>query len=256
MKGKMINNKGFSLVELVIIIAIMSILAVSISAAIIRYIDKARRAVDVQTAETIFNAANLAAASADDNVAAGWAICENHDDGYAAVTLDGYRAPDEYRDGRKTSENTYVIRPVAWARGVNYTGDYSEWENSLFKATLDGAGGDAKLQRCYTDDFLANLFHEDAQGGYNAEGHRNYDGENMQTLSIRFKKLIKLTARDVQFPNQTKLSSYDGRKRPECWIVYRRDDNGATEIWIGYKGSGTWVEPLYRLYPDPCDAYR
>ena len=40
MKGKMINNKniGFSLVELIIVIAIMAVLAAAIAPALIRYI--------------------------------------------------------------------------------------------------------------------------------------------------------------------------------------------------------------------------
>ncbi len=47
------NNKGFSLVELIIVIAIMAILAGAIAPALIRYIDKSRRSNDVKAAKTI-----------------------------------------------------------------------------------------------------------------------------------------------------------------------------------------------------------
>jgi type IV pilus assembly protein PilA len=47
------KNKGFSLVELIIVIAIMAILAAAIAPALIRYIDKSRRSDDVAAAETI-----------------------------------------------------------------------------------------------------------------------------------------------------------------------------------------------------------
>ena len=41
------SNKGFSLVELIIVIAIMAILAAAIAPALIRYIDKSRKADDL-----------------------------------------------------------------------------------------------------------------------------------------------------------------------------------------------------------------
>lgn len=49
-------DKGFSLVELIIVIAIMAILAAAIAPAIIRYIDKSRKATDVDAANTIYEA--------------------------------------------------------------------------------------------------------------------------------------------------------------------------------------------------------
>ena len=54
------KNKGFSLVELIIVIAIMAILAAAIAPALIRYIDKSRRSDDVAAGETINTAAQAA----------------------------------------------------------------------------------------------------------------------------------------------------------------------------------------------------
>ncbi len=47
------NNKGFSLVELIIVIAIMAILASAIAPALIRYINKARKADDIAFADSL-----------------------------------------------------------------------------------------------------------------------------------------------------------------------------------------------------------
>lgn len=55
MNIKRMNNKGLSLVELVIVIAIIAILAAAISPALIRYIEKARKRIDVQSAQMVYD---------------------------------------------------------------------------------------------------------------------------------------------------------------------------------------------------------
>ena len=59
------NNKGFSLVELIIVIAIMAILAGAIAPALIRYIDKSRKSNDVSSAKTIKTAVETALGNED-----------------------------------------------------------------------------------------------------------------------------------------------------------------------------------------------
>ncbi|MCR5214399.1 MAG: prepilin-type N-terminal cleavage/methylation domain-containing protein [Eubacterium sp.] len=51
--NKAFFNKGFSLVELIIVIAIIAIISISIAPTIIRYIDKSRKADDVAAADSI-----------------------------------------------------------------------------------------------------------------------------------------------------------------------------------------------------------
>jgi type IV pilus assembly protein PilA len=46
MKNKRLNDKGFSLVELIVVIAIMAILAVTLAPKLTQYINKARTASD------------------------------------------------------------------------------------------------------------------------------------------------------------------------------------------------------------------
>lgn len=47
------TNKGFSMVELIIVIAIMAILAGALAPTLIKYINKSRLSTDVQTGQTI-----------------------------------------------------------------------------------------------------------------------------------------------------------------------------------------------------------
>ncbi len=64
-KVKKLNNKGFSLVEIIIVIAIMAVLAGALAPQLIKYIDKSRKSADVQTAQTIALAVNTALAEED-----------------------------------------------------------------------------------------------------------------------------------------------------------------------------------------------
>ncbi|MBR6223517.1 MAG: type II secretion system protein [Lachnospiraceae bacterium] len=63
------NNKGFSMVELIIVIAIMAILVGAIAPTLIKYVNKSRMSADANNAQEI--AAALQQAYSTDNVADG-----------------------------------------------------------------------------------------------------------------------------------------------------------------------------------------
>ena len=50
------NNKGFSLVELIVVIAIMIVLVAVLAPVFTKYVEQSRRATDVQNANTIAEA--------------------------------------------------------------------------------------------------------------------------------------------------------------------------------------------------------
>lgn len=55
------NNKGFSLVELIVVIAIMAVLMVVLAPAMLRYVEKTRVQKDQSAVSEVINAVNLAA---------------------------------------------------------------------------------------------------------------------------------------------------------------------------------------------------
>ena len=59
------NNKGFSLVELIIVIAIMAILAGALAPALIKYINKSRKSTDIQNADSLRTAIQTALSNPD-----------------------------------------------------------------------------------------------------------------------------------------------------------------------------------------------
>jgi len=62
---KRMNNKGFSFVELIIAIAILAIMAGVLAPQLIKYIDSSRKSTDVQNAQAIATAVNIALANED-----------------------------------------------------------------------------------------------------------------------------------------------------------------------------------------------
>ena len=68
------NHKGFSLVELIIVIAIMAILAGALAPALIKYINKSRRSADISNADTIRTACQTAMSDEDAMVAIGTGV--------------------------------------------------------------------------------------------------------------------------------------------------------------------------------------
>ncbi|MBO6115087.1 MAG: type II secretion system protein [Lachnospiraceae bacterium] len=102
---KKMNNKGFSLVELIIVIAIMAILAGAIAPALIRYIDKSRKSNDVTSGKAIKTA--IESAMTDEDI---FAYLTSADDGkVVTITITPGQATSDGEDAEAKDSGAIKI---------------------------------------------------------------------------------------------------------------------------------------------------
>ena len=107
------------------------------------------------------------------------------------------------------------------------------------------------MQRKYTDELLWALVHDSAAGEADHGGVRKYDGYSSEFLRFKYFRKIELKNGNIKDADKKNVLK---ENKPECWIVYRRDDNGMPEVWIGNKSGSVWG--TRRLFPDPAPDYR
>lgn len=82
---KKMNNKGFSLVELIVVVLIMAIIAVALAPQVMKWVENSRKSTDIENYNALVEAANVAAA--DENVIA--LVCGANGDRFIKMTQNG-----------------------------------------------------------------------------------------------------------------------------------------------------------------------
>jgi type IV pilus assembly protein PilA len=120
------NNKGFSLVELIVVMAIMAILAVTLAPSLTKYVEKSRKAADKEVVNSIYTAVEYAIL--DEKILAD-----------AATLIDGTglslnaNAPVNTTDTTdvRTSE-VYDVISKTWKSNGLYTGATNSFIQEIF----------------------------------------------------------------------------------------------------------------------------
>ncbi|MCR5623634.1 MAG: type II secretion system GspH family protein [Lachnospiraceae bacterium] len=124
---KKLNKKGFSLVELIIVIAIMAILVGIVASQVVPYLEKSRRGKDLQQLEAV-NTALVASISSSpksvpsfpSNLNEGLKLCAP-DDGDPDGASSGLSGDDAYPEGCEISRNLFgLMEPIDGMQVYNY----------------------------------------------------------------------------------------------------------------------------------------
>ena len=90
LKEKKLNNKGFSLVELIIVIAIMAVLIGVLAPQYLKYVERSRQSADIDNVDQMISACEVYSADPDNTIVAGTISCT----AAGAVTASGAPGTD------------------------------------------------------------------------------------------------------------------------------------------------------------------
>ncbi len=128
---KKMNNKGFSLVELIVVVLIMAIIAVALAPQVMRWVENSRKSNDIESYNSLVTACNTA--STDE------AVVSQVKSGNIVVTfsasgvggLSGALATNVKRTLPELNDSNDAIKVTS-----------SDWKDKTFKITLSFSSGD------------------------------------------------------------------------------------------------------------------
>lgn len=147
------NNKGFSLVELIVVMAIMAILAVTLAPRIMQYVDKARQANDRELVNNIYTAVKYALV--DDTIYATVTSAGTANGSNTEIFLNGGK--DHGAETPVATDNPYTITNdgATWTKTTNLDSNKFMYEvlsvMGNFKLQSHEVEADAQIKITVTD---------------------------------------------------------------------------------------------------------
>ncbi|MCR5474410.1 MAG: type II secretion system GspH family protein [Lachnospiraceae bacterium] len=212
------DKRGLSLIELIIVIAIMAILVGVLTPMFIKYVDRARKSKDVYTADQIARAVNVAFAENPEAYEAykAWGVTEGGLNLNVSATVNGVT-------------ERYAVDLVA-SSGKQSTNTASNCFNGGARA----------------------FYVRDKRGSDGFYGVINRE-LGLSTTEMN-SSIIPAYTKKKEGPIGDRMGGFPYQDLDRYRICKRRD-NGSMEIWAAqpdpYGGY-----PVYRLWPKPDDLYR
>ena len=139
---KKMNNKGFSLVELIVVVLIMAIIAVALAPQVMKWVENSRISTDCDTYDGLI--ANIQVALTDKNA-------------YAAAKVNGYSRVFSIANGGTTVSGTADALETALAKvNPQWASAKSKVSSATYTITVTGDGTTINVARTCAPDTAGN----------------------------------------------------------------------------------------------------
>ena len=212
------DNRGLSLIELIIVIAIMAILVGVLTPMFVKYVDKSKKAKDVYTADQIARAINVA-------------FVEN---------------PEAYEAFQKWK--TYDCNVEVMEHGTKKS-------YKVYRVASNGKQGTNSVSNCFNGGNSDLYKNPDGTHDY-GKGATGFYGVINRELGLSTTEMNQAIIPKYTTPKEGALpSGVSSFGELDRWRIVKRADNGMMEIWASQPNPGGGY-PIYRVWPEPDDLYR
>ena len=148
------KNKGFSLVELIVVMAIMAILAVTLAPTLTQYVEKSRKAADKEVINSIYTAAEYALLDDKINTDALTLTALTASSGLS-LNLNPLTGAPDVTLARSGASEMYIVSGKAWTANIRAeSGDtpYTNRNNAFVKEIYNVVGNFKLKSNAATED--------------------------------------------------------------------------------------------------------
>jgi len=228
--------KGFTLIELIVVIAIIGVLAGILVPSLIGYVKRAQKKADVANARQIYNDIS-AVLYTDDNKYYCYSVGGSKVDHYW-TPYESFYSKEVYNVGSVASYSSGNAGSAHLRRTINTPDGVKTCELTV-KCILDGTGGTKQQWNVWKNGNTELLAFTEALNKLEFDNNSNNTNKN------------------AVFNAKIQARTSDEGTLNRWFICYQNGSPDDIEIWVGSGSTGTsWDgNPLYRLYPNPSTEY-
>lgn len=212
------KNSGISLIELIIVIAIMAILVGVIAPNFTKYIEEAKKSKDIYTADQIARAVNVAFI--------------------------------EFPEAHDAFQNWGTVAGSGLSLKVSATTDGITEQYYVDLVASSGTQNTNKVSNCFNGGTPA--FYKTDKGG--SDGFYGVINRELGLSTTKMNSaIIPKYNKKKTGPKTEKMGNHPYQDL-DRWRICKRKDNGSMEIWASQPDPWGGY-PIYRVWPAPDDVY-